>query len=57
MISGGKVIVTEEVLIELQRQDDEVYKWMKRREHRMVIPLDGPIQVEAIRILDEHQVG
>jgi len=50
---GGKVIVTEEVFRELERQDDEVYRWVKMRP-RLVIPIDGPIQVEAKRILNAH---
>lgn len=52
LITSGKVRVTEEVFHELEKQDDEVYKWVNSRQSRLVVPLDEPIQVEALRILE-----
>lgn len=43
----GKLIASEEVLVELEKKDDDVYAWAKQRE-QMFIPIDGLIQ-QAVR--------
>lgn len=50
LAARGDLIATDEVLKELEKQDDDVHKWLKARS-RMVIPLDTKIQTEAKRIL------
>ena len=54
LITSGKVRVTEELFSKLEKQDDEVFKWVKFRESRLVVPLDDPIQIEANRILAKY---
>ncbi len=53
LINAGDVVVTEEVLIELERKDDDVYKWAKVR-NQMVMTTDGPVQVVVQEILGTH---
>jgi hypothetical protein len=54
LIMGGRLLATEEVLRELEKQDDDVYSWVKARESRMVVPIDGPTQVEVSTILKTY---
>jgi len=52
--NNGTLIATEEVLMELGKKHDEVYKWA--RDHGgMFVPVDGQIQVEVARILARHE--
>jgi len=53
LVGQGVLIATEEVLHELQKKDDGIYKWAKDND-RMFVPLDVQIQVEASRILTGH---
>ncbi len=53
LINTGDLIATEEVLIELERKDDDVYKWAKAR-NQMVITIDEPVQVAVQEILGTH---
>lgn len=50
LAARGDLVATEEVLKELEKQDDDVHKWLKARS-RMVIPIDAEIQAEVKRIL------
>ena len=53
LIRQGDLIATEEVLVELQRQDDEVYAWALQ--HRMMfLPIDERIQQVVRQILLHH---
>lgn len=52
----GKLIVTEEVLLELERKEDDVYRWLKDREELIVVPIDDEIQVAVANILSEHEM-
>lgn len=42
-IRKGEIFAIEEVLRELQRKDDDVYKWVKEREE-MIVSIDDEIQ-------------
>ena len=53
IILDGRLIATEEVLHELEKQDDDVYKWAKQRS-QLFIPLDIPIQRAGASIINAH---
>lgn len=54
LITEGILIATEEVLFDLKRKDDDVYKWAY--EHRqMFIPIDEEIQKVVKDILLKHK--
>lgn len=51
----GDLIVTVEVLHELQRIEDDAYRWVKDRQQYMVFPMDNRIQSVVRQILDTHK--
>ncbi len=53
IIDSGVLIASEEVLIELERQDDEVYAWALGR-RAMFRPIDATIQIAVTEILRDH---
>jgi hypothetical protein len=53
LIADGSLRATEEVLVELERKDDEVHAWMRRRE-RFFIAIDDRIQDVVSDILSTH---
>ncbi len=54
LIAEGRLITTEEVLIELEKKDDEVHAWA--REHReMFQPIDEDTQVAIVELLDRYE--
>lgn len=53
LASEGVLVATEEVLRELEKQDDEVYQWV-RAQSNMVVPLDEAIQLEVGFILNTY---
>lgn len=53
LIEQGHLIASEEVLVELERLDDEVHEWA--RQHRaMFVPTDDAIQLAVQEILRSH---
>jgi Domain of unknown function (DUF4411) len=54
MVADETLIASSEVLVELKRKDDEVYKWCKRQA-RMFVALDEEIQKEVKKLLAAHQ--
>lgn len=52
LIHEGKLVAVDEVLRELERGDDDIYKWAKEREHAFHI-LDHDIQNAVLEILRE----
>ncbi len=53
LVTGGVVIASEEVLVELQKKDDEVYAWANQRQP-MFVPIDGQVQQVVREILREY---
>lgn len=53
LASRGVLIATEEVLRELEKQDDEVYRWVKAQSN-MVVPVDHQIQIEVSFIMNAY---
>ena len=47
LASRGILIATEEVLRELEKQDDDVYQWVKAQPN-MVVPIDYQIQMRLV---------
>lgn len=54
LINQRLLIATEEVLVELEKKDDQVYKWAKEREH-MFYPINDEIQLVVTEILRDHR--
>ena len=50
LIDAGGLFAPEEVLVDLQRQDDEVHAWA-RTQARLFVPLDDDIQIATGEIL------
>lgn len=53
LIESGLARATDEVRIELERQDDELLGWARSQEG-LFVPIDDGIQAHVGRILDEH---
>jgi hypothetical protein len=51
---SGELIATIEVLRELQRKEDELYKWLNKRK-KMFVPIDLEIQREVQQVLSTHK--
>lgn len=54
LIDQDVIIATELVLGELERKDDEVYKWAKQQSN-LFIPIDEEIQLAVLNILQNHK--
>ena len=54
LIDNGQLIATEEVLYELKKKEDDVYKWAKSHE-KMFVPTDEQIQIAVTEILRDHK--
>lgn len=53
MIDIGVLIATEEVLVELERKSDDVYKWALKRKN-MFISTNENIQLAVRSVLHDH---
>jgi hypothetical protein len=47
--ADGTIVAVQDVLLELERQDDDVFAWAKR--HVTFVPLEDEIQASATEIL------
>jgi len=54
LIDDGSLRATEEVLVELERKDDEVHAWALKR-HHLFVPIDDRIQDVVAAILAGHE--
>lgn len=52
LVDSGRIIASDEVLVELESREDELYKWAKDR-RQMFLPLDEDIQILAVKILEQ----
>jgi hypothetical protein len=55
LIDVGDLAATEEVLVELEKRDDEIHAWAKERKDKLVVPIDERIQERVAEILDRHE--
>lgn len=53
LIDSCELKATEEVLVELERKDDDVYGWA-RRQDKLFIPIDTRIQIIVARIMNDY---
>lgn len=49
-VQSEQILIIEEVVVELQRKADDVYKWVKSRE-TMIVPIDSEIQSHVADIM------
>jgi len=54
LIEQDNLVATEEVLHELEKKDDEIYRWARQRE-RMFIPIDEDVQLAVQKILQGYK--
>lgn len=54
LVAAGDLRATEEVLIEVTRQDDELVQWIEGYSDELFIEVDEPIQREVKAILEKH---
>jgi Domain of unknown function (DUF4411) len=54
LIETGDLAATEEVLVELEKKDDELHEWAKQRSG-LFLPLEEAIQIAAAEILRDHE--
>jgi hypothetical protein len=53
LIASRSLCGTDEVLIELKKKDDDVYKWA-RNQHGLFLPIDEPTQRAVAQILSDY---
>lgn len=55
VIDKGVVGASEEVLLEIQKRDDEVHAWAKERKDKLFVPIDEEQQRHVSAILAKHE--
>lgn len=55
VIDAGDLKASEEVLLELEKRDDEVHEWAKARKAKMFVPIDEEQQQHVSSILGNHE--
>lgn len=53
LFASGHLLASEEVLVELEKKDDEVYGWAKQRSG-MFVPIDDAVQQAVSSIMQAH---
>lgn len=53
LIEAGKMLISEEVLVELKKKDDDIYKWLLSRKEKCSVT-DENIQKAASEILSNY---
>lgn len=54
LVAVGRLRASIEVYNELQRKDDELFKWCKERKEEMFVEIDEAIQAHIARIMKSH---
>lgn len=54
LASNGRLVMPEEVLEELGKQDDELLAWVKARAEAIVVPTTRAMMLEARAVLVDH---
>jgi hypothetical protein len=52
-VAAGEIFVIDEVVRELERKDDGIFKWVKNREN-MIVPIDDGVQQRVKEIMSKH---
>ena len=53
LIGRGDLVAIDEVLVELEKKDDEVLQWVRRR-NELIVPISDSIQYAVRQVLREH---
>jgi hypothetical protein len=54
LIEEGRLRCSIEVFNELEKKDDELFKWCKERKENLFIEIDGAIQGHVTRIMKDY---
>jgi hypothetical protein len=54
-IESGDVGASEEVRLEIEKRDDEVYAWVKARKDKIFVPINEQQQQHVSSILEKHE--
>lgn len=54
LIHQGRIIIPREVLAELRREDDAVYKWVRDRKDTLVHKPDGPFAIALTEVMGTY---
>ncbi|MBN2266337.1 MAG: DUF4411 family protein [Candidatus Aminicenantes bacterium] len=55
LIEQGEIRATEEVFVELEKRDDQVFAWAKDRKASLFVPIGDAIQEKVAAILAQHE--
>lgn len=55
VIETGELGASEEVLLEIEKRDDEVHVWAKERKAKLFVPIDEEQQAHVSVILGKHE--
>lgn len=55
LIEQGEIRATEEVFVELEKRDDQVFAWAKDRIASLFVPIGDAIQEKVATILAQHE--
>jgi phage gp29-like protein len=55
LVEQGEIRATEEVFVELEKRDDEIFSWTKDRKGSLFVPIDNRIQERVAGILAQHE--
>jgi hypothetical protein len=54
LIEEGRLKASIEVYNDLEKKDDELFKWCKERKDKLVVDIDDNIQAHVARIMKVH---
>ena len=54
LIEEGRLKASIEVYNDLEKKDDELFKWCKERKGKLVVDIDATIQAHVARIMKAH---
>lgn len=55
IIEKGELGASEEVLLEIEKRDDDVHGWVKERKTKLFVPIDENQQRHVSEILEKHE--
>lgn len=55
LVERGDLRATEEVLVELEKRDDEIHAWAKERRDKLIVAIDDRVQEKVLEILAQHE--
>jgi hypothetical protein len=55
LIARGDLAASEEVLVELEKRDDEIHAWAKERRDTLIVAIDDRVQGKVVEILAQDE--